>query len=70
MTGVTDEKKAVTESLKSLVNYSARKRKLVVSKKRKTREAKDCQTMMTYTSKKTQLLKAKGEKSFGCGNGE
>lgn len=35
MTGVTDEKKAVTELLKSLVNYSARKRKLVVSKKEK-----------------------------------
>ena len=61
MTEVTDERMAVGELLKSLVNDAPRKRKPVVAKKRKTREVKDCQNIMMYTSKKIKLLKAEGE---------
>lgn len=35
MTGIMDERMVVRKLQKSLVNYAARKRKLVVSKKRK-----------------------------------
>lgn len=61
MTGVMDKRMALGEVLRSLVNDAPKKRKPVVSKKRKTREARGCQNIMMYTSKKIKLLKAEGQ---------